>query len=66
MFIAINTKVDGERGAQNPANSLVRYQLMELLIRVAMDKYALLPNEAQAFEKVCEEHLMNKIDNYPD
>ena len=44
MFIAINTKVDGQRGAQNPANSLVRYQLMELLIRVAKDKYSLLPN----------------------
>ena len=62
MFIAINTVV-GLRGPQNPANSLVRYQLMELLIRVAMEKYPIMPTEAEAFEKVCEEHLIPKMGN---
>ena len=66
MFIAINTVVDSKRGAQNPANSLVRYQLMELLIRVSMDKYSILPSEAAALEKVCDDHLIPKMANYPN
>ena len=51
MFININT-VKGQnaeaegRKALNPANSLIRYQLMELLIRVAMVKYPVMPTEA--------------------
>lgn len=63
MFIGINTVVDGKRGANNPANSLVRYQIMELLIRVAMDKYSIMPNEASALEKVCDDHLIPKLEN---
>ena len=68
MFININT-VKGQnaeaegRKALNPANSLIRYQLMELLIRVAMVKYPVMPTEAQAFEKVCEDHLRPKLGN---
>jgi len=45
----------------NPTNSLVRYQLMELLIRVAMVKFPLMPTEALALEKLCEDHLVPKF-----
>ena len=66
MFIAINTFFEGKREALNPANSLVRYQMLELLIRVAMEKYPLMPTEALSLEKVCEEHLLPKVSSFPD
>ena len=66
MFIAINTMVGVERGPMNPTNSLIRYQLMELLIRVAMEKYPVCPTEALSFEKVCEEHLIPRMGDLND
>ena len=66
MFIAINTFFEGKREALNPANSLVRYQLLELIVRVAMEKYPLMPTEALSLEKICEEHLLPKIQSFPD
>ena len=66
MFIAINTFFEGKREALNPANSLVRYQLLEFIVRVAMEKYPLMPTEALSLEKICEDHLLPKIHSFPD
>lgn len=46
----------------NPTNSLVRYQMLELLIRIAMVKFPAMPTEGQAFEKICEDYLIPKMD----
>jgi len=61
LFIAVNA---GVKGAMNPAQAFVRYQLMEAFIRIAKSKYhdsGICPDEALALEQLCEINLLPKV-----
>ena len=63
-----STLVQKEKGQiYNPGNSLVRYEFLEILIRIAMDRFIrnkISTNYADAFEKLMEDHVTPVISTY--
>ena len=39
LFITVNANPTGKRQATNPANAMIRCQLMEFIIRAAIEKF---------------------------
>ena len=49
----------------NPGNALVRYEFLEILVRIAFDKYLrskLSPNLSEAIKSLFSEHLLEKFE----
>ena len=63
-----STLVQKEKGQRfNPGNSLVRYEFLEMLVRIAMDRYIrnkIVNSYAQAMKKLIDEHLMPVMKEY--
>lgn len=58
LFIVVNSIRKGE---YNPANGLVRYQFLEILMRLALKKYyisGLTGNQGEAVAKLVDKHLL--------
>ncbi|OQR99914.1 hypothetical protein ACHHYP_03940 [Achlya hypogyna] len=64
VFVAANLEVTEEaKQADNPDRSLTRFEFLECIIRIAINKYCTGKNSvcetpAQAFEKIMQEHLV--------
>ncbi len=58
MFIAVNASA---KNPLNPQHALVRFQFLEIIIKIAIEKFlkqgGKIKNEAEAVEKLCYEHL---------
>lgn len=51
----------------NPERALVRYQLMEIIVRVAIEKYVrnkILPLTEEAVKKMLEDHVSSIANEY--
>ena len=62
LFITVNAF--GKKLPTNPANAMVRYQLMEFLIRASIEKYfaaGLVESELDAVKKFNEEFIVPKL-----
>ena len=52
------------RNPRSPPNSLVRFQFMEILVRIALDKYfktGICETQAQAVEYLMEKHIVQRL-----
>jgi hypothetical protein len=55
------------RNPRSPANSLVRFQFMEILVRIALDKYfktGICPTHSQAVSVLLTSHIIPHLGNY--
>ena len=63
-----STLIQKEKGqVYNPGNSLVRYEFLEILIRIAGDRYIrnkLCVNILEAFKRLMNEHLLPVISKF--
>lgn len=53
MFIAVNVDLEDDAGGDNPEGALIRYEFIELLVRVAKDKFfkpGICPTMAESLE----------------
>lgn len=64
-----STLIQKEKGQiYNPGNSLVRYEFVEILVRVAVDKYIRTrkcSSYTEAFGRLLEEHLIPVMSKFP-
>lgn len=71
MFIAVNVDLDDEdgEGDDNPENALVRYEFIEILVRISKEKFfktGTCPDMASSLEMLLQRHIMpiNSMDKW--
>lgn len=66
LFISANFEVTDQK--DNPDKYLIRFEFIELLVRIARAKYqqpGIIESISEAFEKLIEEHVL-LVDDYHD
>jgi Ni,Fe-hydrogenase I cytochrome b subunit len=66
-LLFITTKSSSTKHPLNPDRALVRYQFMEILVRIALDKFLkhrVCENPLEALQRLFDEKLISIMDNY--
>lgn len=61
LFIAVNVDLEEEAGGENPDAALIRYEFIELLVRIAKEKFFkthTCKTMAESLEMLLQRHIM--------